>query len=169
MGDDHDWSCRSCGRVALPVADGNCAARVARERVDRLLSTGPGLLHPQLAPLRSLLLTEIETDPYPVLFWLYRAGWAALLGELAGTHDEITHAVLDALPPRRHIQYLRAVLVNAGILPRRDEDLDSTIPWLNEVLDGLPESTVAIVRPYAGVQAHQRQVDAPDVRRRLGY
>ncbi|WP_141923825.1 hypothetical protein [Haloactinospora alba] len=95
------------------------------------------------------MATETEADPYPILAWLYRAEWAKLLGRLADEHDHITHTVLDALPPRRHVQYLRTVLVNSGVLPQRDEHVDSTTPWLNEVLADLPETTVRIVRPYA--------------------
>lgn len=97
--------------------------------MNNLLSDRHGQPHPQLGPLDSLVRVEISADPYAVLSWLYRSDWGKLLGELAATNDQLTHATLDALPPRRHVQYLRAVLVNTGALPPRLEDLDSTPLW----------------------------------------
>jgi hypothetical protein len=81
--------------------------------------------------------------------WLHNAEWAALLGRLADEYEEITHAHLDAFPQRRHVQYLRQVLVNIEALPYREEMIDGNMPWLDQLLTGQGAETSRIVRPYA--------------------
>ncbi|MGW3128478.1 hypothetical protein [Streptomyces sp. NPDC001123] len=95
-------------------------------------------------------LLDCETDPYQILIWLYRSDWGDLLGQLAGDHEEITHTLLDGFPShQRHVQYLRCVLVAAGILPDRDEYLDGLPSWLDTLLAGRPAHITKILRPYA--------------------
>jgi hypothetical protein len=146
-GDQRDWICRDCGRFAALFSNGRCPTCVATERVHALLSGPDGQVRAQLSPLVDLL--DIETDPRSVILWLYDAAWAELLGQLATEHQEITHAILDALPQRKHVDYLRQVLVNIGALPERDEDIDGTTLWLEDLLGTQPTEVAQIVRPYA--------------------
>lgn len=44
---------------------------------------------------------------------------------------------------------MRDLLVQAGVLPPRDEYLERIEPWLGEVLAGRPAHHAALVRPYA--------------------
>jgi hypothetical protein len=146
-GEQRGWICQTCGQFAALYADANCPACVARERVHELLSDQAGDIHEQLAPLVTLL--DIDENSRSVISWLHRAKWAEQLGELASEHERITHQILDDLPQTRHLIYLRQVLVHVGALDVRDEDIDGTLPWLDQLLDEQPMSIVAIVRPYA--------------------
>lgn len=44
---------------------------------------------------------------------------------------------------------MRDILVQAGVLPARDEHLERIEPWLGEILAGRPAQHAALVRPYA--------------------
>ncbi|MEU6144680.1 hypothetical protein ABZ848_30540 [Streptomyces sp. NPDC047081] len=95
-------------------------------------------------------MLDYETDPYQILIWLYRSDWGDLLGQLAKEHEEITHDLLDGFPShQRHVQYLRRVLVAAGILQERDEYLDGLPSWLDTLLAAQPAHVTKILRPYA--------------------
>ena len=59
------------------------------------------------------------------------------------------HRVLDDLPQTRHLLYLRQVLVHIGALDERDEDIEGTLPWVDELLERQSPSVSTIVRPYA--------------------
>ncbi len=147
-GDSRDWICRRCGRFDALFSDGLCPRCVADHRLRRLLSGPDGCLRPQLTPL--LALFDVESDPYQILLWLSRSGWGSLLGRLARDHEEITHTMLDGLPSRQqHVQYLRTVLVAAGVLPVRDEQIDGIPPWLDALLAAQPPHITRLIRPYA--------------------
>ena len=148
-GDDRNWICQGCGNFAALFSDGRCPRCLARDRLDALLAGPDQTPRPQLAALRQLLDAELDTDPFTIIFWLSRAKWGQLLGRLASQHEKITHEVLDAQPPGRHVGYLRAVLVNAEILPARAEDVESTPVWLEGLLAGLPAAISQVIRPYA--------------------
>ncbi|WP_371792243.1 hypothetical protein OG285_24920 [Streptomyces sp. NBC_01471] len=101
-----------------------------------------------MAPLIGLL--DAESDPYQILLWLYRSGWGDLLGRLASDHEEITHELLDSFPSHhKPVQYLRTVLVTAGVLPARDEHLDGIPGWLDTLLATQPPHITILIRPYA--------------------
>jgi len=72
-----------------------------------------------------------------------------LLGELASSHEHITHGILDGLPQSRHLTYLRQVLVHTGALDQRDEDIEGTVPWVEDLLERQSSSVSNIVLPYA--------------------
>lgn len=115
----------------------------------RDLLAGPdGHVRPQLTPL--LELFDAKSDPYQILGWLHRSDWGSLLGRLTTEHEEITHALLDSFPSHdTPVHYLRQVLVTAGILPARDEYVDSVPPWLDTLLAAHPPHIAALIRPYA--------------------
>lgn len=132
---------------AALYSDGHCPTCVARQRVHDLLSNEQGEVHQQLRPLIDLL--DIDGNPRSVIAWLHRAKWAEQLGELARQHHQITHQIIDDLPQTRHLAYLRQVLVHIGALAARDEDIDGTMPWLDDLLEDQPTSITSVVRPYA--------------------
>ncbi|MDT3397319.1 hypothetical protein RKE29_11780 [Streptomyces sp. B1866] len=147
-GDTREWNCRRCDRFDALFSDGLCPRCVADDRVHQLLSGSDGRLRPQLTPLLELL--DTESDPYQILIWLYRSDWGSLLGRLATDHEEITHDLLDTFPSHhKPVQYLRSVLVTAGVLPARDEHLDGIPAWLDTLLAAQPPHIIALIRPYA--------------------
>jgi len=94
-------------------------------------------------------ILDAGEDPHQIVLLFHRADWAQLLGRLADEHEEITHELLDGLPRRPHVHYLRQVLVHAGVLPEREEYLETIPSWLEELLAGRPAAHERIIRPYA--------------------
>jgi hypothetical protein len=142
-----DFSCHRCGTPGRLHADGCCARCVVSDRVQTLLSDGDGALVPQLRPLAEAL-TAAE-NPYSVLNWLYYNPAARLLADLATHHTEITHGLLDGLPPTSSTRYVRDVLVATGALPRRPEHLHRLEAWADSALSRQTPSQQRILRPFA--------------------
>jgi hypothetical protein len=61
--------------------------------------------------------------PRTALNWLRQGAGAPLLKALAQGQVQLSHPGLDAQPPGRAVDYLRALLVAHGALPERDEAL----------------------------------------------
>jgi hypothetical protein len=101
------------------------------------------------------MLTPVATvltdpdNPYQVLEWLRRSPAAQLLGRLAQRSGDLTHEALDALPQRAATAYVRGLLVTAGILPQRDENLALLTNWLTRTLAKTPSHHVTLLRPFA--------------------
>ncbi|MFI0155836.1 hypothetical protein [Streptomyces lydicus] len=53
----------------------------------------------------------------------------------------------DDLPPNQYVHFVRHTLVHTGALPERDEDLERTPPWLEELLVEHPQHA-RLLRPY---------------------
>jgi hypothetical protein len=113
------------------------------------------LAHPALgiaAQLQPLLAHFSDAgSPRAVTGWLTGMPGGRLLAELAETahHAQLTHALLDEQPQTPALHHVRDLLVQAGVLPARDEYLERIEPWLGEVLAGRPAQHAAVVRPYA--------------------
>ena len=90
-------------------------------------------------------------SPRSVAGWLTGMPGGTLLAELAQAahHEQLTHALLDEQPQTPALHHVRDMLVQAGVLPARDEYLERIEPWLGEVLAGRPAQHAALVRPYA--------------------
>jgi len=146
-GDPRDWMCRQCGQFGALFADQRCRLCVARERFGRCLRGPDGSLHPQLAPLVELV--DVQANPRATLMWLHRSQWIAELGRLAALNGDITHTLLDEQPPSSRIVHLRAVLTYAGVIPQRQEYIESSVAWLDRFLAKQPDEIAAVLRPYA--------------------
>jgi hypothetical protein len=146
-GGARNWVCRRCGRVDLLNSDEHCLGCVTRERVDQMLAGPDGTVHPQLGGLRSLLLGD--NTPEQIYVWLHGSKWALLLAELAHAGEPIKHDTLDARPQLVEVQYLRQILVGAGVLAAREDNIDSIEAWLDEFLVDKPPDIAALLRRYA--------------------
>ncbi|MGW0336875.1 hypothetical protein ACWD0J_34415 [Streptomyces sp. NPDC003011] len=112
-----------------------------------LLTAEDGSIAQALAPVTTVL-TEAD-NPYQVLAWLKRSPAAQLLGHLARQPGDLSHEALDALGPQAATAYVRGLLVTAGILPKRDENLALLTNWLARTLAGIPSHHVTLIRPFA--------------------
>jgi hypothetical protein len=111
------------------------------------LLTGPdGTVAPELKPLADAF-TQARL-PYNAIHWIRQSPAAGLLRQLIAQQQPVTHDLLDELPPGHSLHYLRQVLVQTGILPRRDEDLERVPAWLEHHLAGQPPEYALIVRPF---------------------
>lgn len=142
-----DPRCRTCNRPGRHYSGDKCARCVLTDRVDDLLIGSDGAPSPQLQPLRKLLLAA--EHPNGQIAWLMRSGAARLLRELARREVAVTHDYLDTLPQNRAEMFLRPLLVEAGVLPARNDDLERIPPWLDTLLVDQPEHHVRLIRPFA--------------------
>ena len=113
-------------------------------RLQARLTRPDGSIHPQMAPVLDLF--DVDANPQAMLVWLHGSRWGRELGRLAQTAPTITHEILDEQPPTARIVHLRAVLTYAGVLPERDEYVESTVAWVDRFLAVQPEETAAVLR-----------------------
>ncbi|NMH95877.1 hypothetical protein [Pseudonocardia acidicola] len=146
-GSDLDPRCRTCYRPGRHHTGDKCARCVLTDRVDELLTSPDGTLNTQLAPVRELLLAA--EHPNGQIAWLARSGSARLLRELASREEAVTHDYLDTLPQTRAEMFLRQLLVEAGVLPARNDDLERIPPWLDTLLVDQPDHHVRLIQPFA--------------------
>lgn len=140
-------ACRRCGFPGDIYADGTCTRCMITVRLTSLLSGEDGAISPQLLSLTDSL--GKAERPWSVLGWIRESPAAQLLATLAADHTEISHDVLDALPQDRNTRYIREVLVAAGALPQRQENLARLELWVKETVENLPSHQARIIRPFA--------------------
>lgn len=142
-----DPRCRTCGRPGRHHTGEKCARCVLTDRVDDLLAGPDGNPNIQLDPVRDLLLGVEHPDGQ--IAWLTRSNTARLLHKLAAENEPVTHDRLDALPQGRAEMFLRQLLVQAGVLPARNDDLERIPPWLDTLLADQPDHHARLIRPFA--------------------
>jgi hypothetical protein len=113
--------CSKCHQPDDLLPGGTCPRCTLQNRVADLLHPGNAPGSSPLDPLAAVL--GGADNPYQMLTWLRRSPAARLLGQLAGHPGDLTHEALDALPQGESTAYVRGLLVSAGILAARDENL----------------------------------------------
>ena len=145
-GVDLVYACQQCASTGDLVEAGRCARCVLTERLTDLLTGPRGTVSPRLEPVRIALITSDR--PRSLLEWLRRSATAHLMADLARTDAPITHDALDALPPGPAVHNLRELLIVAGSLPARDEELDRIPAWLTQLLADAPQHHRNFVSPF---------------------
>ncbi|MFI6967198.1 hypothetical protein [Streptomyces sp. NPDC050255] len=141
-----DYTCKQCGRAGNPHSRGRCAHCVLAERVDALLAGPDGAIAPQLEPLAAALADA--ASPFPAIQWIKESPNTKLLARLAAEGHELTHHLLDELPPSRNQRYVRQLLVHTGILEERHEDLERIAGWLEHELADKLAAHANLARPF---------------------
>jgi hypothetical protein len=131
-------ACSSCGSVERLHHFGLCPRCACPGVVRGLLSRPDGTIRPELGPVIDALLAN---DPVPLLLWLRNLAPRRVMAALAQGSGPVTHAELDSLTAATGSQRLRNVLVNAGILPARDEQLANLERWLTRTLPKVADPT----------------------------
>jgi hypothetical protein len=152
-----DPRCRNCRRPGRHFTHGKCAHCILEERLLDTLAGPDGTVSAQLQPVLRFL--SDGRSPAGLISWLRDSAKAQLLHELAKSGQTITHELLDAAPQGRHEYFLRQLLVQAGALPPRRDDLDRIPAWLDNILADKPDTHARLVRPFAhwGVLRRARQ------------
>ncbi len=141
---DQKPSCRACSGVRLNVDCRTCGAEdelytgtqcwscVLAATVDRLL-TNPhtGVMTDALVPIAQALKTMTRANSG--LTWLRQPHVATFIQQLA-REAAITHASIDTLPSSRTREYVRALLVEHGAVPRRDDLAARFAVWADTAL-----------------------------------
>lgn len=121
------FSCSRCDRE-FALRRGICEYCFLADRLDEIL-TGPV----DLSSLREVLLRVDRPDS--LIMWLRGEHTLPLLKSLAAGTTALTHAALDETPSRKTADHLRAILIEASLLPRRDPVLARYDRWIQERLD----------------------------------
>lgn len=145
-GSDLDYRCSTCGGTGQHHFARTChrcsIIRLARE----LLSTPQGSVPDSLQELPAFLAARGQ--PRSTLRWLSKPATAQLLSALASSEHPMSHTVLDQCPPGWGRHHLRELLIDAAILPERDEALERLDTWINDTAAALPTHHSALIRPY---------------------
>lgn len=165
-GHDADFACRQCGRPGYPYGRGQCAYCVLAGKIAGLLAGPDGAVVPGLQPLADAFARV--PDPFGAIRWIQQSPAAAVLSHLAAQQRPVTHDLLDEVPPGRSLHYLRQTLVQTGVLPLRDEEIERVPAWLEHHLAGTPAGHARLIRPFlhwsllrrARSRAARRQVPA---------
>jgi hypothetical protein len=140
------YSCRDCGAAGLLSGHGRCASCALHHRLNAVI----GELAPPAAEQARVVFARLEArTSAEALLRSLRGGGLAQLGRLLHAAQPLTHELLDASPPSGSREHLRAMLVDAGMLPARPERLARIERWLEELLAGQPTSRARMLRAFA--------------------
>lgn len=133
-------TCTRCGSIERLHHFGLCTTCAWPEVARRLLTGPDGTVHPAI---ETVLAALTATDAAAGLNWVARARTQQMLAKLAIGAGPVTHQFLDRLTPNGAVTHLRAILIQAGLLPARDERLNR--------LDSAVERRIARIKePAAG-------------------
>ena len=141
-----DYLCVGCGRAGAHHFAQTCY-RCSIIRLTRELITSPqGSIQPALEGLPNYLADRGQ--PRSTLRWLGKPVTADLLRALASVGEPMGHSALDQCPPAWGRHHLRELLIDAGILPAREEAVERFDTWIDETAAALPAHQSALIRPY---------------------
>jgi hypothetical protein len=127
--------CQGCGLEDRIYRSGRCYRCVLTARVDTLLPSDTASL--DVSALREVLTA---TDhPRAVLRWLSVPLIADALERIVAGRLAVTHAGIDTLGTTLSVDKLRAVLVSAGLLAARDEQVARLETWVDARLAGIDD------------------------------
>lgn len=131
------YVCATCGTEGELWFKATCLSCSLRRRLEAILDDGTGRVTPELEPLLTLL-TAMQ-HPWSGLIWLSRGDVAARMEAMARGTVSVDHAGVDSFPDGRGPEYLRELLMAAGILEIRDKHLMAferwTVRWLAAIDD----------------------------------
>jgi hypothetical protein len=142
--------CRLCGAEDERVTGGICTRCTLKRRIDALTDDGDPDSIMSMRPYLDALIASPR--PRSALLWLGASPAADILGAMIAGNLGIRHETLDELEHGRSdaTTFLRAALVEHGVLPARPERLERLRRWVETQVEALPESEDrARVRSYA--------------------
>ena len=144
-----EFACAGCSGTETTPRRRPCARCAMSQQLHATLADPALGIPAQLQPL--LAHFSDAGRPRSVTSWLAGQAGGRLLAELAAIahRQQITHALLDEQPQTSALHHVRGILVQAGVLPARDEHLERIEPWLGKILAARPAHHAALVRPYA--------------------
>jgi hypothetical protein len=128
-------SCPNCGQPGR-IHAGRCGRCTVEQRLRDLLGDEDREIRPQLQALYHALATADRPDT--IAAWLDKSAAPAILDGLDPA-SQLTHRVLDELPPGKTVEHLRSVLVAIGTLPPRDEQMTRLNHWIACVIGERPD------------------------------
>ncbi|CAN5479831.1 hypothetical protein BH10ACT9_BH10ACT9_14610 [soil metagenome] len=147
VGSTTDYVCVTCGYAGPQHYEGSCLSCSIRRLTRELLTSENGAIAEGLDRLPDILAQRGR--PESTMRWLMKPRTQTALRTLASAEGPITHASVDTCAPGYSRHYLRALLVEAQILPGRDEPIDRLETWIEELTSELPARHAALIEPYA--------------------
>lgn len=145
-GSEDGYECSVCGGAGPHHFAGTCH-RCSIIQLTRELLTGPhGTVPEGLEPLPDYLATRGQ--PRSTLRWLTKPTTATLLRHVALIDEPMSHHALDRCPPTWGRHHLRELLIDAHLLPQRDEPIARLETWITDTAAGLPTHQSALIGPY---------------------
>ncbi len=145
-GSTRDYICATCGAAGEQHFENTCIRCSVIRAAGDLLAAATGVIPERLAGLPDELVRRGRVDS--MMRWLLKPTPRGLLRAI-GTEESITHASVDACPPGQARHHLRALLVDVGVLPVRDEQTARLETWVDEYLTQLPPHHAAVITSYA--------------------
>jgi len=140
--------CTGCGAQDVTYYRRLCPACSLKRALNDLRAGGVPALVRQLEPFLQTL--ERSPNPLTIIQWLHKPGQAPTLRGLLSGEVAISHEALDGLDRGKGTEYLRAALVNAGVLAPRDETVARLRLWIAERLETVdPGEDSATLRRFA--------------------
>lgn len=124
--------CIGCGNEDEIHSGNRCWACVLSATVDRLLTPEGHGPSPELQAIATALKSMKRANSG--LTWIQQPHVTGFLRELAASPD-ITHTGLDQLPASPTREYVRGLLVEHNVLPRRDELSTRFTSWAGQAID----------------------------------
>ncbi|HEY0249073.1 MAG TPA: Fis family transcriptional regulator [Gryllotalpicola sp.] len=148
--------CRVCGAEDEIYRDGKCWRCVLAELVEeRLADPATGRVSPVLRPFADALNSMKRANSG--LTWIRQPHVTEFLRTLAA-QTETTHEKIDELPRSNTREHVRALLVEHGVIPARDDRLARFEAWALAAFDRLPaEHNRALIARYVR-WAHVRRM-----------
>ncbi|HEY9313813.1 hypothetical protein [Williamsia sp.] len=87
-------------------------------------------------------------QPRSTLRWLSKPTTSILLTSLAAIDEPLSHGAVDQCPSSWGRHHLRELLIDAQLLPPRDEPIERLGTWITETASALPAHQSALIGPY---------------------
>ncbi|MEW2121203.1 site-specific integrase [Streptomyces sp. NPDC005474] len=113
--------CPTCGQTERLHAPGPCPRCTLKQRLQDLLADDTGSIPSKLQPLYDTLASTERART--AMSWLSKGIVSTVLSDLGSGRRPLTHQALDELPEGKVVEHIRSVLVAAGVLPKRDEQM----------------------------------------------
>ncbi len=129
--------CTNCGREAERLRGGHCARCVVTADLTAALRPHDP---PDLRLKRLVAELAKVSRPESIVTWMRGKSAAELLQKIGDRELMLSHSAFDELPPGRHVEHLREMLVDLHILPDRGNPrLARFQTWLENRLDTLAD------------------------------
>jgi hypothetical protein len=145
-GSAQDYLCRTCGAAGEQHFAQTCLRCSIAVSAGQLLATATGAVPARVADLPAALARRGRPDS--TMRWLLKPTPRGLM-QAIGAEAAISHASFDACPPGQARHHLRSLLVDAGVLPPRDEHTERLDAWVNELVATLPAHHSRVIVPFA--------------------
>ena len=142
----NDFTCAHCGEERARFRKGICARCAVTHDLTTLLHP-PGT--PPTAAAQLIDILAAADRPESIYTWMRNPAVQTLLTQLGNRELTLDHPSLDTANPGRHVEHLRAILVDNGLLPYRDPAIARFERWIDTKLETIDPSTRRPVERFA--------------------